>query len=222
MKIELIPVIEIGYNNQDVPIPDKYPYWDYPDVWDQYHAESYQKAGFKDRLTPYLPGSSFYQLADITDKNLTKLTLDHTEDMRNGKYGQEQASAFFGGYVLRVDEKDVYFPQCCGDLSDIQYWEKLVVDKQPFFYQGHPEPRVEIREDKIIFDFTVGEFDEHFSPTPLSSRVEIDKESLKRAISKAKDELEVFAGRIQRINIEENLNIDAIENLLIWGDNETR
>ncbi|WP_343319375.1 hypothetical protein [Sphingobacterium multivorum] len=28
MALELIPVIEIGYNNQGIPTPDKYPYWE--------------------------------------------------------------------------------------------------------------------------------------------------------------------------------------------------
>uniref|UniRef100_UPI00289F1EEB hypothetical protein n=1 Tax=Sphingobacterium sp. TaxID=341027 RepID=UPI00289F1EEB len=50
MPLELIPVIEIGYNNQGIPTPDKYPYWEYPMLWDKYNAESYKKAGFKDDL----------------------------------------------------------------------------------------------------------------------------------------------------------------------------
>ena len=32
MTIKLIPVIEIGYNNQDAPMPKKCPYWEYPDI----------------------------------------------------------------------------------------------------------------------------------------------------------------------------------------------
>ncbi len=28
MALELIPVIEIGYNNQDIPVPDRPPYWE--------------------------------------------------------------------------------------------------------------------------------------------------------------------------------------------------
>ena len=97
MTVELIPVIEIGYNNQDVPTPDKYPYWEYAELWDKYNSESNKKAGFKDELKPYLAGSSFYRLSEITDKNLTKLVIDHTQEMRDGKYEREQASALFGG-----------------------------------------------------------------------------------------------------------------------------
>jgi hypothetical protein len=47
MKVELVPVIEIVYSNQGIPEPDKFPYWSYPDVWDKYNADCYEKAGFK-------------------------------------------------------------------------------------------------------------------------------------------------------------------------------
>ena len=65
MKIELIPVVEIGYNNQGVTEPDKYPYWQYPNIWNDYNQRSYQRAGFKDKLKPYVDGSSIYKLTDI-------------------------------------------------------------------------------------------------------------------------------------------------------------
>jgi hypothetical protein len=48
MALELIPVIEIGYHNQDILIHGRYPYWDYLILWDKYNAESYKKVGFKD------------------------------------------------------------------------------------------------------------------------------------------------------------------------------
>lgn len=121
MTVQLIPVLEIGHNNQNVPVPNKYPYWENASVWDKYHQESYSKASFKDTLIPYLAGSSFYRMTDVTNDNLIKLTKDHTEDLRNGKYSREQASVLSGGYVLHIEIQDVFFPQCCGDLSDIIY-----------------------------------------------------------------------------------------------------
>ena len=218
MKVELIPVIEIGYSNQGIPPPDKYPYWNYPDLWDAYNATCYKKAGFKDRFKPYLAGSSFYRLTDISIDNLIKLTREHTEEMRLGKYNREQASAFYGGYVLRIDGEDKYFPQCCGDLSDIQYWRKLINDKVKSFYQGHPEPEVIIKGEKITFDFTIEEFDEHFLPTPADNIISFDIPSLKKAIDIVIDELIEFSSILKQINIQENLEIVDIDKLLVWGD----
>lgn len=217
MTIELIPVIEIGYNNQGVTEPDQYPYWDNCEIWDLYNEECYQKAGFKDKLIPYLKGSSFYRLLDITDKNLNKLTIDHTQDMRDGKYKREQACSFFGGFVLRVDGQDKYFPQCCGELSDIIYWDRLS-NGQNSYYEGHPAPQVKFEDNNIVFDFSVDEFDEPFQPKMTEINLTIDRLELKRAVEKVKTELQTFEQRLIKINEDEKLNIDNIGGLLIWDN----
>ncbi len=212
----MIPVIEIGYNNQNLKTPDKYPYWDYPELWDKFNTECYKKAGFIDNFKPYVAGSSFYRISEITDNNLTKLTIDHTQEMRDKKYEREHACAFFGGYILSIDKQNKYFPQCCGDLADIQYWQNLTKGKESSFYAGHPEPKVKIQDDKIIFDFTVNEFDEHFTPTPAENLIQFNIPSLKKAIKNVKIELYYFEQRLNKINREQKLNIDNIGELLIW------
>lgn len=217
MTLELIPVIEIGYNNQDITAPDKYPYWDYPELWDKFNSDSYKKAGFEDEFKPYLAGSSFYRLTDITDNNLTKIVIDHTQELRDGKYDREQASAFFGGYVLRINGQDKYFPQCCGDLADIQYWERLS-NGQNSYYEGHPAPQIKFQGNNIVFDFSVDEFDEHFQPTPTEITLSIDRLELKKAIERVKSELDIFNNRLEKINQDEKLNIDNIGGLLIWDN----
>lgn len=216
MTIELIPVIKIGYNNLGVTIPDKYPYWNNSEIWDLYHEECYQKAGFKDKLTPYLKGSSLYRLSDITDTNLTKLTIDHTQEMRDGKYKRpEDTCAFSGGYVLRVNGQDRYFPQCCGELSDINYWENISNGKSSY-HEEHPTPKLKFENSEIVFNFSTDEFDEPFQPTPTEIILSIDRIELKSAVEKAKTELQTFEQRLNKINKDEKLNIDNIGQLLIW------
>lgn len=211
MTIELIPVIEIGYNNQGVQVPDKYPYWDNSELWDEFHTECYNKAGFKDKLIPYLKGSSFYRLTDITDDNLKKLTIDHTQEQK------EQSCSFFGGYVLRIDNQDRLFPQCCGLLADINFWTKIS-NSQESYYEGHPAPQISFSRNSISFDLTTNEFDEIFQPPPPVLLFQVDKIKLGKAIEKTKQELMAFAQRLERINFDENLNIANIDNVLIWYD----
>lgn len=218
MTVELIPVMEIGYHNQGIPLPGQHPYWENAEVWDQYNEDCYQKVDFKDKLVPYLRGSSFYKLSDITDSSLTKITIDHTQNLRDEKYGREETCSFFGGYVLRVDEDDKYFPQCCGELSDIKYWENISNGKISY-HEEHPSPQLKFETDKIIFDFTVDEFDEQFQPTPNESILIVDRYELKKAVEKAKKELQDFENRLNKINKDQKLNIDNIGGLLIW-DNE--
>lgn len=189
-----------------------------PELWDKFNSDCYKKAGFKNKFKPYLAGSSFYRFSDITDNNLTKIVIDHTQELRDGKYEREQASALFGGYVLRIDGHDKYFPQCCGDIADLKYWENIASGKEQGFYAGHPEPKVKIHGDKITFDFTLGEFDEHFAPTPNENLVQFNNLSLKKAIEAVKTELNTFEHRLEKINQDEKLNIDNIGGLLIWDN----
>ncbi len=217
MVVELIPVLEIGYNNQGIQAPDKYPYWQNPTLWDAYHAECYAKAGFRDELFPYLSGASFYRLTEISAGNLAKLATDHTAELRAGSWAREATCGLFGGYVLRIDGEDVFFPQCCGDLSDIGYWQRLAVGTA-FSYEGHPAPSLSFTRDTVVLDFVGGEFDEPFQPPLPVLRVEINQISLQKAVEQANLALNYFAQRLIELNTAEGLGIPAIDKLLIWGD----
>ncbi len=215
MKIELIPVIELGYNNQGIEVPEKYPYWKNQDVWHEYRNNSLKKVGFKDKLEPYLKGSPFYEPKKITDNNLKKIVIDHSEEFKKGEYDREQASCLFGGYVLKVNGENKYYPQCCGDLSNIIYWEKIS-QKKNSYYAGHPAPVYKFWLNKVIFTFIVDEYDEHFEPTPPETKLKIDLGELRNAVVNAKIELKTLSKRLIKINQEMNLEIDRIDDLLIW------
>ncbi len=218
ITLALIPVIELGYNNQGISPPDQYPYWDYAHLWNQYHADCYKKVGFLDDFKPYSPGSSFCKILEISERNLIKIIIDHTQDLRDGIYERSQVVAFFGGYLLQINGTDQYFPQCCGTLSDIQYWENLATNKA-FFYEGHPEPQIKIQGEQITFDFTVDEHDEGFFPPPAQDPIHFYRSDLENAVELAKKELEIFEQRLEKMNHMHKLHIDDIGKLLIWGDN---
>ncbi len=156
-----------------------------------------------------------YEISLISHQNLKKIVLDHTEVLRAGKYRRDDVSAFFGGYVLQIDEENLFYPQCCGDLGDIQFWRNIAAGKASY-YEGHPAPIVTFRGDQINFDLTLGEFDEEFCPTPLKRTFSFSKHSLAEAISEVESTLHNFAVRIQQINLSEYLRIEKIEDLLVW------
>jgi len=216
MKIELIPVIEIEYNNQKVELLKKHPYWKNQDIWYKYRSTLLKKAGFEDVFEPYLKGSPFYEPQKISDKNLEKIVVDHTKELREGEYKRrEQASCFLGGYVLKIDGEDKYFPQSCGDLSDIFYWEKLSLKKKSY-YEGIPAPNYTFWCNNVFFDFSVSDYDEAFKPTPPDVSLKVDLRGLKIAIGKAKNELNKLSERVIKINQHMNWGIERIDDLLIW------
>ena len=117
--MKLIPVIEIGYANQGIETTEHGSYWKCSKEWDNYNNDTCKKAGFKDSFKPFDPGASLYEIDLISDNNLKKIVIDHTQELRNGEYDREQASPLFGGYVLEINDKRLFYPQCCGDLGDI-------------------------------------------------------------------------------------------------------
>lgn len=213
--MKLIPVIEIGYANQGIETPEQGPYWEYPNEWDDFNNKSYKKAGFKDLFKPFDPGASLYEIEVISDDNLKKIVVDHTEELRKGEYDRDQSSPLFGGYVLEINTERLFYPQCCGDLGDIQFWRNISNGKESF-YEGHPAPLVKFEKNEIVFDLNVQEFDEEFTPIPERRLFRFSKDELKRAIKEAELTLEKFADRIQAINQSENLNLERIEDLLVW------
>jgi hypothetical protein len=215
MVVALLPVIEIGYNNHGVEVPTTYPYWENTSLWDAYHAACYAAAGFKDEFIPYLPGSSLYRLPTITDGNLAKLARDQTAELRAGTWTREEVCAFFGGYVLRLDNEDVFFPQCCGQLSDIIYWERLAAGVASY-YEGHPAPGLSFVHDMVQLDFLESEFDDAFQPPPPVRSVQISRPALQLAIKQANLELQQFAQRLRELSKAEALGVPDIDKLLIW------
>lgn len=137
--------------------------------------------------------------------------------MKNGEYQREDVCPFFGGFILKIDNEDKYFPQCCGDISDIEYWGKIsegIIAPN----EGHPSPILKINSKNVMFDFTVGEYDEYFEPTPPNKQLEVGIVELKLAVQKTISELNRLSNRIIRLNQELDLGIEKIDDLLVWSN----
>jgi hypothetical protein len=217
MEVELIPVVEINYNDQELSSPHSYPSWEHSDEWDTYRSSVYRKAGFKDAMRFFKPGLPLFALEELSERNFEKLILDHTEDLRKGAYDRSSASPLSGGYVLIVDGKEKFFPQCCGELSDILYWEQLASGNASAYYQGHPCPNVKVADGKVLLDLSDERF-ESFIPTPEEKLITINQEALARAVLRTKEYLGHLAFPLQEINRKFNLRLPAIDDLLIWGE----
>jgi len=219
MKVELIPVIEIGYHNQGIESPDFSPYWEYPDDWQTYSDKCYSKAGFTDKFIPYSKGSGFYRPKDITDSNLIKVVEDHIGTFKDGETEENDLCPLFGGYVLKIENQDVLFPQCCSDLGDWIYWHSIVKDKKSVYYNGHPAPIVEFDSNSVTFNCK--DDDEDFVPT-TNERIVVDLKALEIAYDRLIVELKEFATRISGLSNKFSFKVvnDLIENILIFRNLE--
>ena len=68
----------------------------------------------------------------------------------------------------------------------------------------------------IVFDLNVQQFGEEFTPIPERRVFRVNREELKKSIKETELTLAKFAHRIQAINQSENLNLERIEDLLVW------
>ncbi len=151
MIVELIPVIELVYNNQEIESPDYSPYWKNLDEWQTYFDKCYSKAGFKDKLISYSKGFRFYRPKGITDNNLIKVIEDHMDTFKLGKTEENDLFPLYGGYVLNINNQDLLFPQCCSDLGDWVYWNSIAKKKKSVYYTGHPAPILKFDSKNVIF-----------------------------------------------------------------------
>jgi hypothetical protein len=212
MKIELIPVLEIVFYNEDVPSPqDATPYWEHVEIWDNFYEKQHVSAGLTDKLTAHSKGIPYYALSSISDDNLAVFILRGTEDMTEVDFDHDEAPLFQGGYVLRVNDEDISFPQCCCSLNDISAYQELVTDAPCDFYQGHPSPMVQKEKNKIILDFKEEQHGESFYPPVKTDKITLDKEALKAAIEVAIQQVNAFSARLERVNDEKKLGIKNID-----------
>jgi len=219
MKIELIPVVEITNYDNDIPLPSEGPYWKFIEDWENYRNQTNLETGFSEDLKPYFKGSSLYRINEISDEDLLKLIQKEInfedEDDENLSI-EDLNSPLNGGYILKIDGINKYFPQCCSDLGDITEWDDLLDDEDNNFYMGHPSPKIEKTQNTIIFDFLNSQIQENYAPPILENQITVDKEKLATAIQEAKKELEIFAKKLIKINESENLNIPNIEKIFVY------
>lgn len=214
MEIKLVPVIELQPISKGDRLPDG-PYSEFPLLWDKFHESGFRRDGYVDKLVPFESGGYLYELDKISDNNLKKVIEEHTKEFRIGAYERYETSPLLGGYVLQVDHKNLFYPQCCGDLGDIQFWRNISQGRESY-YEGHPTPNLSFHFDKIVFDLNVEGHAEEFVPIPVLREFTIQKDELKKAVEETELKLETFGTRIAKINLQERLKINRIEDLLIW------
>lgn len=217
MQVQLIPVVELFYSVESVPAPTEGPYWEHVANWRDYHARSLQANGFSPALTPCRPGSALYPLTDLSDEDIMQLIRLHCADalQMSGDWGQ--ICPLFGGYILRLGNSDVFFPQCCSELGDIQSWRQIAQGKGRYLYSGHPSPVIQLERDCVTFDFTVDDGGETFAPPPTRSSASFPRAALAVAVQVAELELQTFAVRLERLNVEHQLRIPDIRAVLLYG-----
>lgn len=218
MKVELIPVLEIRPHLNEITPPGEHPFWQHTSVWDQYRRSALIHEGYSIRLEPYVKGFPFYAITSLLEEDVKKVASEHLEGFQKGEYLAEDVISLSGGYILKKDGENKSFPQCCGELSDIAYWESLANGSDRFYIGEHPTASIKIKDGYILFDFSEGGYSEPFAPPPSERELLVTRSALHRAVAQAETELNEFALLLKKINLKSNWGLENIDRMLIWND----
>ena len=154
--------------------------------------------------------SNQFRLTDLEKEDLKKAIEIHISDI-----GFEDSCALFGGYALKVDGRYELFPQCCGMLSEIIDWEKLLQpDFEPFYLsECHPAPKFERIENEVVIecDSTF----EAFVPE-TANHISVDYDSLSQAVKNSSSVLEQVAKKMDELS--KDFGRESLSELMIWDE----
>jgi hypothetical protein len=150
-----------------------------------------------------------YRLSEISISDLKKAIDLHISDLPIN-----DSCAFFGGYALKVNDDYVLFPQCCGLLSEINDWKKILSKEfKPFYLtECHPSPRFQKIEDDIVIECNSS--NEEFYPK-TNENIIIKHEPLIFAIEKVCIELTELSKKLDNFNAV--YKTESVARNLIWN-----
>ena len=196
MKVDLVALLEIAYQKSDAYNAGK-----------ETKEEAYKKSGYVD-LQPVNGEVDLYDLEALSDHNLETAIRLHISDM-----AIEDCCALFGGFGLRIGGEFVLYPQCCGTLSDIESWEKIIDSTSNLYLaiEGHPCPKVISYGSSVLIE-CADEF-ETFYPE-CNELITVHSESLTEAIKRA---VNILRKQSQRIELcAKRLGYSNAAKYLVW------
>ncbi len=151
-----------------------------------------------------------HKLSEISHSDLKRAIELHLSDLPIEEY-----FAFFGGYGLKVNDEFVLFPQCCGLLSEINDWKKILdINFQPFYLsECHPSPKFKKVGNEVIIECDAT--DEDFFPK-TANIIKVDYHALVLAINNVCMELEEISKKLNAFNAE--YGTESLANILIWQE----
>ena len=201
MKIELVPLIEL-------------PTFKFPDLNEMTDIDEKNRLLIERNYSDvkYLKPFNEYQyrLSEISDSDLKKAIELHVSDIPI-----TESCAFFGGYGLKVNDEFVLFPQCCGLLSEINDWKKILNENfEPFYLpECHPSPKFKKIGNEVIIE--CDSTDEEFYPK-TNEIIRVDYKSLVSAINSVSIELIEMSKKLDTFNTE--YETESVAKSLIWEE----
>lgn len=199
--IELINTIEINpfkYSTEEIELPSfsEYPV---PEEWFMKWEETACRLNIN--FNTIRKGSYLADIEVIDDESLqTVIEVRLSEVDLNDPDEEIYFLPFDGGIVLKKDGEILIEPSCCGDMSNIENWQRIFEDQSSEWkdlWIGHPW--VLYKRENGIISFSQYTENDIENIGNIQIRFEVEESALKAELEKVKQQQIHFKNRISGI-----------------------
>ncbi|MCX8531803.1 hypothetical protein [Chryseobacterium luquanense] len=212
--IKLINTIEVSplkYSKEEYELPDAS---DYPDADDWYRKWEEVISKLDLGFHTIKKDSYLVDIETIDEENLQMILETDLQEIDLEKF-EDEVPAFAGGIVLTQNDKILIVPSCCGNIGNIEEWQRILDNKTSDWsdlWIGHPWVFYRKQNGKVQFsdysDLNLKEF------TDIKVIFEVDESELKNELDKMKKHQIKFKHRIteilKKINVENSERISEL------------
>lgn len=210
---ELINTIEINplkYSKEDFELSGIADYPD-PEEWFLKYTETASRLTLN--CNEIRKGSNLVNIENIDDESLQMIVAAKlTEVEFNAPEERGFVLSFDGGIVVKKEDEVLIEPSCCGDLENIENWEKVLEKRSSGWTEiwiGHPWIFYKKENGIISFsDYTEANMNE---VKDLKTKFDVKESVFQAGLEKVIHHQIRFKNRI--LNILKNMNIDNAETI---------
>ncbi|MCD0480062.1 hypothetical protein LPB90_16610 [Chryseobacterium sp. LC2016-29] len=200
--INAIEITPLRYSKETHELPEISDYPD-PDEWFRKWEEAVSKLNLD--FHAIQKDSYLVDIEAIDDENLQIILEINLQEIDWEEF-EDQMIAFDGGIVLKNDGQVLITPTCCGNIGNINEWQRILDNKTSDWSEmwiGHPWIFYRKENGKVQFsdysDVNLNEF------IDIKAIFEINESELKNELEKVKQHQINFKNRIS--NILHKMNI---------------
>lgn len=211
--IELINTIEINplkYTKEDFELPE---IADYPDPEDYFLKFTETASRLTLNFNEVRKGSNLVNIENIDDESLEMMVAAKLTEVEFDNPDERGfVLSFDGGIVLKKDDEVLIEPSCCGDLENIENWEKVVENRSSGWGEvwiGHPWILYKRKNGVISFsDYTEANMND---VKEVKTRFEVEESEFKDELDKVIHHQLRFKNRV--LTILKKMNINSAERI---------
>ncbi|MET3538833.1 hypothetical protein [Chryseobacterium limigenitum] len=197
--MELINVIEISplkYSKEEYELPEVSDPPN-PEVWYRKWVKAVSSIDLD--FDTIDKDSYFVDIEDVDDRNLKIILEIDLQEIDLGDF-EDQIMPFDGGIVLKKNDEILIKPTCCGDISNIKEWQRILENESKEWsdlWIGHPSVFYKKENGKIQFsDYSDLNLNEFLDIQPI---FEIEESNLRIEFEKVKQQQIKFKNTISEI-----------------------